>query len=92
MPFEGKPGRIEYRIIQLDDETPDSAKGLLAERRKFTSPVSFEQMKAELEREIILYALHQLYEQDHIPYMMYQNAVAIALKKWTKEMKARGLQ
>lgn len=92
MHFEGKHGRIEYRIVQPDDEIPDSVKELLAERRKFHPPVSFEQMKAELELEVILYALQQLYEQGVIPHMMYENAVPIALKKWKKEMNERGLQ
>ena len=75
-----------------DDEIPDSVKELLAERRKFNPPVSFEQMKAELELEVILYALRQLYEQGVIPHMMYENAVPIALKKWKERMEARGLQ
>ena len=92
MHLEGKRGRIVYRIVQPGDEISDSTREMLAERRKFNPPVPFEQMKAELEREIILYALRQLYEEGHIPYMMDENAVAIALKKWKEEMKARGLQ
>ena len=67
-------------------------KELLAERRKFNPPVSFERMKADLELEVILYALRQLYEQGVISHMIYENAVPIALKKWKKEMNERGLQ
>ena len=92
MLLEGKHGRIVYRIVQADDEIPDSMKEVLTARRRINGPVSFEQMKAELELEVILYALEQLYKQDVISHTIYENAVPIALKKWKKEMKKRGLQ
>jgi len=92
MHLEGEHGRIVYRIVQPDDEIPDSVKEVLAERRRINGPVSFEQMKAELELEVILYALEQLCAQGVISHMIYENAVPIALKKWKKEMNERGLQ
>ena len=38
-------------------------------------------MKADLEREVVLYALEQLRDQGVIGQTMYENAVNIALKK-----------
>ena len=81
MYLEGKHGRIVYRIVQPDDEISDSAREMLAEKRKFNSPVPFEQMKADLERELVIYALGQLREEGLITDMMYTIAVDIALKK-----------
>ena len=87
MHLEGKHGRIVYRVVQLDDETPDSLKEILAARRKFDPPVSFEQMKADLEREVVIYALGQLHNQGLLTDAMYMTAVDIARKKMKESHK-----
>ena len=87
MHLEGKHGRVVYRIVQSDDETPDSAKEILAARRKFDPPVSFEQMKADLEREIVIYALGQLRDEGLLTDEMYMTAVDIARKKMKEPRK-----
>lgn len=87
MLLEGKHGRVVYRIVQLDDETPDSVKEMLAARRKFDPPISFEQMKANLEREIVIYALGQLRDEGFLTDAMYMTAVDIAHKKMKESRK-----
>ena len=77
---------IHCRIVEIPDgvtrETDYSfAKEVLEMRRNHKPPISYEQMKADLEREVVLYALEQLRDQGIIGQIMYENAVAIALRK-----------
>lgn len=77
---------IHCRIVEIPDgvtrETDYSfAKEVLEMRRNHKPPITYEQMKADLEREVVLYALEQLRNQGIIEQIMYENAVAIALKK-----------
>ena len=78
--------KIHCTIIEApEDEVRDTdysvAKEVLEARRKHKSPISYEQMKAELEREVVLYALGELRDQGLIDQILYENAVNIALKK-----------
>lgn len=77
---------IHCRIVEIPDgvtrETDYSfAKEVLEMRRNHKPPISYEQVKADLEREVVLYALEQLRNQGIIDQIMYENAVAIALRK-----------
>ena len=77
---------IHCRIVEIPDgvarETDYSfAKEVLEMRRNHKPPITYEQMKADLEREVVLYALEQLRNQGIIGQIMYENAVAIALRK-----------
>ena len=77
---------IHCRIVEIPDgvtrETDYSfAKEVLEMRRNHKPPITYEQMKADLEREVVLYALEQLRNQGIIDQIMYENAVAIALRK-----------
>ena len=88
---------IHVRIVEDDDWSPDPkyfefAKQVLSEIRKNRPPISYEQMVAELEIEVVLYALQQLHEQNILTDRMYHNAIEIALKKMKKEMLSRGLE
>ena len=78
--------KIHSTIVEvLEDEVRDTdysfAKEVLEARRKNKSPISYEEMKAELEREVVLYALGELRDQGLIDQILYENAVNIALKK-----------
>lgn len=77
---------IHCRIIEVPEgevrNTDYSfAKEALEVRRNHQPPISYEQMKADLEREVVLYALEQLRDQGLIDQALYENAVNIALKK-----------
>ena len=83
---EADQNRINCTIIEVPDgEARDTdysfAKEALEVRRNHQPPISYEQMKADLEREVVLYALEQLRDQGVIGQTMYENAVNIALKK-----------
>jgi len=83
---EANERTIHCRIIEVPEgvarETDYSfAKEVLEVRRNHKPPISYEQMKADLEREVVLYALEQLRDQGIIGQIMYENAVAIALRK-----------
>ena len=77
---------IRCRIIEVSEgEVRDTdysfAKEALEMRRAGRPPITYEQMKADLKREVVLYALEQLRDQGYIDEILYQNAVNIALKK-----------
>ena len=83
---EAKQKKINCSIIEVPDDAVREteygfAKEVLEARRKQQAPISYEQMKADLEREVVLYALEQLRDQGLIGQAMYENAVNIALKK-----------
>ena len=78
--------KIHCKIVEVpEDEVRDTdysiAKEVLEARRKNKPPISYEQMKADLEREVVVYSLGQLRDQGLIDQIMYENAVNIALKK-----------
>ena len=78
--------RIHCKIIEVPEGVVRNtdysfAKEALEIRRNHKPPITYEQMKADLEREVVLYALEQLRDQGVIGQLMYQNAVNIALKK-----------
>lgn len=77
---------IHCRIVEVPEgEVRDTdysfAKEALEVRRNHQPPISFEQMKADLERELVVYAIGQLRDDGLIDQSMYENAVNIALKK-----------
>lgn len=83
---EADQNRIHCTIIEVPegkerDTDYGFAKEALEVRRKHHPPISYEQMKTDLEREVVLYALEQLSDQGIIGQIMYENAVNIALKK-----------
>ena len=88
--------KIHVKIIEDNDWNPDPksfefAKQVLSKKRGNRPPISYEQMVANLEVEVVLFALQQLQEQKIISDSMYQNAIEIALKKMKQEMLSRGL-
>lgn len=83
---EANQNKIHCTIIEVPeggerDTDYSFAKEALEVRRNHQSPISYEQMKADLEREVVLYALEQLRDQGVIGQTMYENTVNIALKK-----------
>ena len=83
---EANQKKIHCQIIEVTEEEVCAndysfAKEVLEVRRNHQPPVSYEQMKAELEREVVLYALEQLRDQGLIDQALYENAVNISLKK-----------
>lgn len=52
----------------------------LDERRDHQPPISLEQLKKNLKREVILYVLEKLRERELLGQAVYENAVTIALK------------
>lgn len=88
---------IHVRIVEDNDWSPDPksfefAKQVLSERRKNRPPISYEQMVAELETEVVLFALQQLHEQNILTDCIYHNAIEIAQKKMKKDVLSRGLK
>lgn len=78
--------QLQCMIVEVpDDVVRDTdysfAKKALEARRNHKPPITFEQMKADLEREIVIYALGELRNQGVIDQVMYENAVNIATKK-----------
>ena len=83
---EAKQKKTNCSIIEVPDNAVREteygfAKEVLDARRKQQAPISYEQMKADLEREVVLYALEKLRDQGLVGQQMYENAVNIALKK-----------
>lgn len=79
--------KIHYMILEVPEgEERDTdygfAKEALEVRRNHKPPISYEQMKADLEREVVLYALEQLRDQGLIDRPLYENAVNIAIKRF----------
>ena len=72
---------VEVPEGEVRDTDYSFAKDALEVRRNHQPPISTEQMKSDLEREVVLYALEQLRDQGLIGQTMYENAVNIALKK-----------
>ena len=72
---------VEVPEGEVRDTDYSFAKEALEVRRNHQPPISTEQMKSDLEREVVLYALEQLRDQGLIGQTMYENAVNIALKK-----------
>ena len=72
---------IEVPEDAVRDTDYGFAHEVLEARRKQQAPITYEQMKADLEREVVLYALEKLRDQGLIGQSMYENAVNIALKK-----------
>lgn len=70
----------DYVITVKETSSSSFVQRALEERRNHKPPISFEQMKAELEREVVLYTLEKLRDQGVISQVMYENAVVIALK------------
>ena len=84
---EANQKKIHCRIIEVTEgtvrETDYSfAKEALETRRNQQPLISYEQMKADLEREVVLYALEQLRDQGLIDQPLYENAVNIAIKRF----------
>ena len=84
---EANQKKIHCRIIEVPEgtvrETDYSfAKEALETRRNHQPPISYDQMKADLEREVVLYALEQLRDQGLIDQPLYENAVNIAIKRF----------
>lgn len=78
---------IHCRIVEVPegdvrDTDYSFAKEVLETRRNHRPPISYEQMKADLEREVVLYALEQLRDQGLIDQPLYENAVNIAIKRF----------
>lgn len=85
---EDKKKVIHCRIVDVPEgEVRDTdysfAKEALEVRRNHQPPISYEQMKADLEREVVLYALEQLRDQGLIDQSLYENAVSLALKRYS---------
>ena len=74
---------VEVPVDEVRDTDFSFAKEILEKRRGRRPPITYEQMKADLEREEVLYALEQLRDQGLIDQTLYENAVNIALKKLT---------
>ena len=70
----------DYLVTVQETSSSSFVQRVLDERRNHKPPISFEQMKAELEREVVLYTLEKLRDQGVISQAMYENAVVIALK------------
>lgn len=88
---------IHVRIVEDNDWRPDPksfefAKQVLSEKRGNRPPISYEQMVAELETEVVLYALQKLHEQNILTDCTYHKAIEIAIKKRKKEVLSRGLK
>ena len=84
---EANQKRIHCQIIEVPEGTVRAtdysfAKEALETRRNLQPPISYEQMKADLEREVVLYALEQLRDQGLIDQPLYENAVNIAVKRF----------
>ena len=77
---EQSEARQEYVVTVKEKSSSSFVQRTLDERRNHKPPISFEQMKAELEREVVLYTLEKLRDQGVISQAMYENAVVIALK------------
>ena len=84
---EANRKRIHCQIIEVPEgavRTTDYsfAKEALEARRNNQPSISYEQMKADLEREVVLYVLEQLRDQGLIDRPLYENAVNIAIKRF----------
>ena len=64
----------------VENDSDGFAQRMLQERRVNNPIVSLEEMRIELEKEVVLYALDCLKEQGVIGNGVYESAVKIALK------------